>query len=221
MGGKKKGKLLAPLIEVLMQLRRATLRVGPAVTTAPRSGGRQWWCQARHSGSSNSPAAWPPQQQRGSSLVLSSSSSRLIRPSFFLTWVHRRTSPAATPSAPPQLPATPQSSHRTYNGLLGGRHPPRCGRCAGQQHSEAEVAVERVRNIGVVAHVDAGKTTTCERMLHYSGVTRRIGGTFPTFRPTTTTTLAVNGRSPLSWWWVVLTHARDQMWIRATRCWTL
>ncbi|HNX36356.1 MAG TPA: elongation factor G [Kiritimatiellia bacterium] len=46
---------------------------------------------------------------------------------------------------------------------------------AGEQPAGGDVSLCNVRNIGIVAHIDAGKTTTTERILYYAGRTHRLG----------------------------------------------
>ena len=61
---------------------------------------------------------------------------------------------------------------KTYRQLSRRRF---CSKTSPNLKDAPNISCETTRNIGIIAHIDAGKTTTTERMLYYSGVIRSPG----------------------------------------------
>ena len=67
-------------------------------------------------------------------------------------------------------PGEPRRSTGPGQGLFSARR-----RKVSTQHMARQVPLEKTRNIGIMAHIDAGKTTTTERILFYTGRTHKMG----------------------------------------------
>ncbi|KAF9900940.1 Ribosome-releasing factor 2, mitochondrial [Linnemannia zychae] len=76
---------------------------------------------------------------------------------------------------PQQYLAQLRHSRGATRGLHKAFMPVQSNRWYSSHSHKADEAIKNARNIGIIAHIDAGKTTTTERMLHYAGFTRRIG----------------------------------------------